>query len=226
MSHITSHQPPHIKMSVVLSPCPIPGQPAMYGLGIRTSFYLLHLSTLFLELLEQEYIVLLLSAELVLNFALLLALILQVAAGGLHIVEVYVIILLLSITIYLFVPRHVADLAMTFCPHLGLRIKSRGGGVDVLGVLRGVYGLVVVGVQVWFWGRGVDSVVAGGGNERGGEGGCLEYGFMFGAMDLRAGSMKGLSILLVLGMLLGGLVVVGCVKSGWWRVRRGGRKKM
>ncbi|KAK0671783.1 hypothetical protein QBC41DRAFT_362987 [Cercophora samala] len=71
-----------------LSPCPISGNPSMYGLGLRAAFYLLHLSTLFLELLEQEYIVLLLSTELVLNFALLLSLILQVAAGGLHIVEV------------------------------------------------------------------------------------------------------------------------------------------
>ncbi|KAK4680065.1 hypothetical protein QC764_209750 [Podospora pseudoanserina] len=199
----------------------------MYGLGLRTSFYLLHLSTLFLELLEQEYIVLLLSAELVLNFALLLALILQVAAGGLHIVEVYILLLLLSVTVYLFVPRHAADLAMVFCPHLGLRVKSRGRGVDVLGCLRGGYGLVVVGVQVWFWGRGVDSVrYDDGGGGGGGDGkGCLEYGFLFGAMDLKSGSMKGLNILLVLGMLTGGLVVVGCVKSGWWGVRKGGRKK-
>ncbi|KAK0739958.1 hypothetical protein B0T21DRAFT_410268 [Apiosordaria backusii] len=201
-----------------LTPCPISGQPAMYGLGLRASFYLLHLSTLLLELLEQEYIVLLLSTELVLNFALLFALILQVAAGSLHIVEVYIIILLLSITVYLFIPRHVADLAMTFCPHLGLRIKTRGK-VDVLGVLRGLYGLVVVGLQVWFWGRGVDSVNWGNFESKGG---CRGYGFLFGAMDLRAGGMKALNILLVLGMLIGGLVVVGCVK----RVRRGRRKAL
>ncbi|KAK4199360.1 hypothetical protein QBC40DRAFT_228031 [Triangularia verruculosa] len=215
-----------------LTPCSIPGQPALYGLGIRTAFYLLHLSTLLLELLEQEYIVLLLSTELVLDFALLLALILQVAAGSLHIVEVYILILLLSTTVYSFIPRHAADLAMAVCPHLGLKIKSRGD-VDVLGVLRGCYGLVVVGVQVWFWGRGVDSVryevdrAAGGGveGEKGGRH-CEEYGFLFGAVELGSGSMKGLNILLVLGMLIGGLVVVGCVKSGWWRVRKGGRKKM
>ncbi|KAK4191469.1 hypothetical protein QBC35DRAFT_537454 [Podospora australis] len=198
-------------------PCSIAGTPDMYGLGIRVSFYLLWLSTLALEVLDQDHIIILHVGELVLDAAVLLGLIMTVSSGYLQAVEVYIIILLLSATAYLFFPRHVADVAMAICPHLGLKMKTRSdehyGSGAIVGGIRTFYGIFVIGLQLWFWTSGIDSPEIHRMLNEQPVPGCQQYGFLFGPIDLRSTTIKALNILLMFVALLGGFVVEWYIKS-------------
>ncbi|KAK3996714.1 hypothetical protein QBC44DRAFT_402296 [Cladorrhinum sp. PSN332] len=187
------------------APCPIAGNPDMYGLGIRVSFYLIWISTLCLNPIEERYIAILFVGELVLDAAVFLGLVIAASGGYLHAVEVYITILLLSTTVYLIFPRHLADLAMAICPHLGLRIKKRIHQ-NYVAAVRCLYAIVIVALQLWFWISGVDDSHIHRMLTDTNEVGCQQIGFLFGPVDLHNSALKAVHIIVLLLAVAAGIL--------------------
>lgn len=197
------------------APCLIAGNPDMYGLGIRVSFYLMWICTLCLGLLEQEHIAILYVGELVLDAAVFLGLVMAASVGHLQAAEVYIVMLLLSTTVYLFFPRHAADLVMVICPHLGLRLNKRAHE-NYVAAARSLYGIVIVGLQLWFWISEVDYDGKGGS--------CQQFGFLFGPIDLNNAGLKAMHIIVL-------ILALGCGVLIEWkfyreRIKDKGMRKM
>ncbi|KAK4162629.1 hypothetical protein QBC43DRAFT_240809, partial [Cladorrhinum sp. PSN259] len=188
------------------TPCPIAGNPDLYGLGIRVSFYLIWISILCLNPIEERYIVILYVGELVLDAAVLLGLVIAASGGYLHAVEVYIAILLLSTTFYLFFPRHLADLAMVVCPHLGLRVKKR---IDenYVAAFRCLYAIVIIALQLWFWISGVDDSHIHRMLKDGDETKCQQFGFLFGRIDLHNSALKAMHIIVLILAVGAGILI-------------------
>ncbi|KAJ4302324.1 hypothetical protein N0V88_002468 [Collariella sp. IMI 366227] len=100
-----------------MSTCTITGTPSLYGLGIRASFYLLWFFSLIGERCHEQHAKVPRAAELILAYAVFLGLAMTASAGLLFAAEVYIVLLLISTTVYLLVPRHTTDhhLALLLC---------------------------------------------------------------------------------------------------------------
>ncbi|KAK4224430.1 hypothetical protein QBC38DRAFT_371100 [Podospora fimiseda] len=205
------------------APCSIAGNPDLYGLGIRVSFYLIWISTLCLNPIEEGYIAILFIGELVLDAAVFLGLVIAASGGYLHAVEVYIAILLLSTTVYLLFPRHAADLAMAFCPHLGLRTKKRIYQ-NYVAAARLLYTIVVGGLQMWFWISGVNDSHIHRMLTDTDETGCQQFGFLFGPVDLHNSALKALHIIVLLLATAAGILI----EWKFWqrRIQGKSRRKM
>lgn len=204
--------------------CTIAGNADVYGLGIRLSFYLLWFAVLIGERFREHHAKVLRGAELVLAYAVFLGLAMTTSSGHLFAAEVYVALLLISTTVYLLVPRHTSDLVAWIRPDLGLGAQHAGFGI--VAAARCLFVLIVVGLQMWFWGTGVESaaidrvLTAQGG-------GCQppqQFGFGFGPVDLRLGGFRALNVLLMLALLAGG-VVVGAMKAGVVGTKKSRRRR-
>ncbi|KAK3327444.1 hypothetical protein B0T19DRAFT_484554 [Cercophora scortea] len=225
-------------MSTV-SPCPIAGNPQLYGLGIRIAFYLLWLGILVSNLLIEEGtgVRVLRAAHLVFSSAVVLGLAMSAAAAStaamtLVAPEVYVMILLVSTTAYFLVPLYLFRLASGCRPewdplaYVGdghLRFVFGNGrkrsdesehspfGFDPIVAGENMLWLVVAGVQLWFWCAGVEAL---------GVEGCVQYGFLFAQVELGGEGFRAFNILVVLG-LLGGTMALAVLDTG----RRGRRRR-
>lgn len=204
--------------------CTIAGNADLYGLGIRVSFYLLWFAVLIGERFHDEHAKVLRGTELVFAYAVFLGLSMTASAGYLFAVEVYIATLLISTTVYLLVPRHTTDLVAWIRPDLGLGCRDRGFGVMVF--LRCLFVLIVVGLQMWFWGTGVDSASIDRAL-RGQGGGCqppVQVGFAFSPVELLNGGYRAMNVLLMLALLAGG-VIIGAMKAGVRRRRVSRRRR-
>lgn len=192
--------------------CAIPGSPDIYGLGIRLSFYLLWFAALIGERFDGRYVKVLRAAELTLAYAVVVGLCMTADGGYLFAAEVYITMLLISTTVYLLIPRHTTDLVAWVRPDLRLAYQHDGFGVVV--TLRCLFVLMVVGLQLWFWGTGVDSAEIDR-NLRAQGGGCQapqQFGFAFGPLELHGGGYRALNVVLMLALLAGGMIV-GVMKA-------------
>ncbi|KAK4138847.1 hypothetical protein BT67DRAFT_24932 [Trichocladium antarcticum] len=204
--------------------CTIAGNASVYGLGIRLSFYLLWFAVLIGERFREHHAKVLRGAELVLAYAVFLGLAMTTSSGHLFAAEVYVALLLISTTVYLLVPRHTSDLVAWIRPDLGLGAQHAGFGI--VAAARCLFVLIVVGLQMWFWGTGVESAAIDRVLRAQG-GGCQppqQFGFGFGPVDLRLGGFRALNVLLMLALLAGG-VVVGAMKAGVVGTKKSRRRR-
>ena len=120
--------------------------------------------------------------ELVLDAAVFfLGLVMTASGDHLQVVEVYIVMLLLSITVCLFLPRGAAGLVMVICPHLGLRLRKRAHE-NYVAAARDLYGMAIVGLQLWFW---ISEV---GYDDKGGS--FQQFGCLFGPMNLDNTGLK------------------------------------
>ncbi|AEO57001.1 hypothetical protein MYCTH_2125988 [Thermothelomyces thermophilus ATCC 42464] len=195
--------------------CTIPGTPDLYGMGIRVSFYLLWFFVLIGERCHEQHAQVLRAAELVLAYAVFLGLAVAVSAGSLFAAEVYITLLLISTTVYLLVPRHTTDLMAWIRPDLG--IGTQRGGFGVVRAARFLSVLIVIGLNLWFWGAGVKSTSID--RNLRDQGGCCpcqppaQVGFAFGPIEMQSGGFRAMNVLLMLALLAGG-VIVGAMKTG------------
>lgn len=204
--------------------CNITGDPNMYGRGIRVSFYLLWFAIPIGERFNERHTKVLRGAELILASAVFLGLCMTVAAGSLHAVEVYIVLLLITATVYLLVPQHSSDLVAWIRPEFGLGTQHEGFGI--LATARCLFVITVVGFQLWFWGTGVNSSSMDRRLRREG-GGCRpphQVGFAFGPLELSSGGFRALNILLMLA-LLGGCVLICAIKAGFLKRKRSRRRR-
>ena len=205
--------------------CAIAGTPSLYGLGIRVSFYLLWFFTLIGERFHERHAQVPRAVELVLAYAVFVGLAMAAAAGYLVAAEVYVVLLLISTTVYLLVPRHTTDVVAWIRPDLGLGTRSRFG---FLGAARCLFVLIVVSLNIWFWGIGVESDSIG--RNLGGQGGCCpcqppqQVGFAFGPVEMHSGGFRAMNVLLILVLLTGG-VIIGSMKAGVIRKKKSRRRR-
>ncbi len=203
----------------MLAVCIIAGTPSLYGLGIRVSFYLLWFFTLIGERLHERHAQVPRAVELVLAYAVFLALAMAAAAGYLFAAEVYIALLLISTTVYLLVPRHTTDLVAWIRPDLGLGTRGQFG---FLGAARCLFVLIVISLHMWFWGTGVESESMGRNL-----GPCQppqQVGFAFGPVEMRSGGFRAMNVLLMLALLTGG-VIIGSMKAGVIRQKRPRRRR-
>ncbi|KAL2171952.1 hypothetical protein VTG60DRAFT_1011 [Thermothelomyces hinnuleus] len=195
--------------------CTIPGTPDLYGMGIRVSFYLLWFFVLIGERCHEQHAQVLRAAELVLAYAVFLGLAVAVSAGSLFAAEVYITLLLISTTVYLLVPRHTTDLMAWIRSDLG--IGTRRGRFGVVRAARFLFVLIVISLNLWFWGAGVKSTSIN--RNLRDQGGCCpcqppaQVGFAFGPIEMQSGGFRAMNVLLMLALLAGG-VIVGAMKTG------------
>lgn len=215
--------PDHFTMALPAA-CTIAGNPDMYGLGIRTAFYLDWFAALIVERVNEQHTQILRGAELVLASAVFLGLAIAATAGRLHAVEVYIALLLVSGTVYLLAPRHATDLAVWTRPELYPGYQGRGFGIAA--VIRCLFIVVVISLHMWFWVTGVDSASIDRQLRAPYENGCRrlrQVGFAFAPVELRSGWFRALNVLLMSALLAGG-VLIGGVKAGLMKKGRSRRR--
>ncbi|KAK4251722.1 hypothetical protein C7999DRAFT_27799 [Corynascus novoguineensis] len=193
--------------------CTIPGNPELYGMGIRVSFYLLWFFVLVGERCQEQHAQVLRGAELVLAYAVFLGLTIAASGGNLFAAEVYVALLLISTTVYLLVPRHTADLVAWIRPDFG--VGAQRGGCGFIGTVRFLFVLIVIGLHFWFWGTGIESTsIDRISRDQSGCAPSVQVGFAFGPIDLHNGGFRTMNVLLMLALLAGG-VAIGAMKAGF-----------
>ncbi|KAK3685888.1 hypothetical protein B0T22DRAFT_482812 [Podospora appendiculata] len=228
-------------MSTV-SPCPIAGNPQLYGLGIRIAFYLLWLGILVSNLLIEEGtgVRVLRAAHLVFSSAVVLGLVMSATAAAtatatattLAAAEVYVMVLLVSTTAYFLVPLYLFRLASGCRPewdplaYVGdghLRFVFGNGRKRSDESEHSPFGFdpIVAGENLlWLVVAGVQLWFWCAGVAAFGVDGCVQYGFLFAQVELGGEGFRAFNILVVLG-LLGGTLALAVLDTG----RRGRRRR-
>ncbi|EEU39212.1 uncharacterized protein NECHADRAFT_43997 [Fusarium vanettenii 77-13-4] len=98
--------------------CLLPGRPELYGVGIRTAFYIQWLGSLIIELLSEEHLMDMRFISVFSSAAALTALIIGAAQGKLHPLDVY-FLLLFAMGFFLFlIPLRTWQLVTRCQPHL------------------------------------------------------------------------------------------------------------
>ena len=187
-----------------MSTCTFTGNTDMYGLGIRTGFYLQWFGTILaLWIARGEVQGMRLSNSLFVA-ATFLALIIQTGKDNLKPVEIYIILLMTFGGYLYFVPLYIWRLLTGFAPEWDpsrYPLVNAGKGFSVLNFVL----LVSVSLfQLWFWIRKVESV---------GSDGCQEYGFFFAQLRLNEKGFVVANILFHFFLLLCCLFVL-CISIG------------
>jgi hypothetical protein len=206
--------------------CTIAGSPNLYGLGIRVSFYLLWLFIPLAERWHKHNAAVPRAVELILALAVFIGLGLAISDGYLFAVEVYIALLLISTGIYLLVPRHIRHLVGWIRPDWGL--GTRRSSCGIVGVIRFLFVLIIVSLQLWFWASGVESTSIDR-NLRNPSGCCpceppQQVGFLLGPIDMHSGGFRVTSGLSMVGLLVGALIIAA-MKAGVIRRRSRRRRR-
>jgi hypothetical protein len=167
----------------------------MYGLGIRTGFYLQWFALVVAPWLAapETQGFRLLNALFVL--ATSLALIIQTTANALSPAEIYVVLLLVFGSFYLTIPLFLWRLITGCSPNWDPSRWPRAPSSPGLSVVSFLLSLVLLGYQMWFWTAGV--------KERRLD--CQQYGFLFAKIPIDNGGFIAWNILFNIAFLLGGM---------------------
>lgn len=205
--------------------CPqLQGNAALYGLGIRISFYLLWLSPLvLLPFLTPSSIP---TFRLLLSFFILatfFALILQSSWATITALDAYITLLLTSGAFFTYIPIYVWKV-LTMCnPFWDC---TRWPRVPTTRFYKNVEMLTILAVSsytIWFWGAGVEDLPNSGTNTVGGEE-CEAKGFFFTPVPLDAGLFIAVNIVFAVVLTIGALITLG-VGIGWVYLPRWRRKQ-
>lgn len=190
-----------------MATCQITGHADVYGLGIRTAFYIQWFGMILAYwLLESD----------ALNLQLLNVLTVAAVSVGLAIdvtnlqpAEVYVTLLLTCGTLYFLAPVFLWQILTCWRPwwnpQLWRRVRAGWLMRTALTLMLGA----LLGLQIWFWCTGVYIRPTGPGADA--DAGCDQYGFLFGQVRLDDPGVTAINIIIYLAMLL-----VGIVKASEW----------
>ena len=197
--------------------CPVPGEPAMYGLGIRAAFYIQWFGVVVMEYLDETELADIRLLGLLLSTAAPIALVVQLSMSHLQPVDIY-IVLLLATGIYLIqVPLWLWRGVVCCNPRWDPFRWSKETPTPIFKASNFVLVVTLASLQVWFW-AGYAA------NE---QWRCEQYGFFFSPVWL---GNKGLVtanafLYLVILVICCGIVLV---KTGWevnlWKEKRRRRR--
>ncbi|KAK1828365.1 hypothetical protein QBC39DRAFT_417090 [Podospora conica] len=202
--------------------CSITGNPEIYGLGIRVSFYLLWFSlTLSRWIPSPELFLVVLGTHFVFAMAVFFGLVITAAnARTLSAAEVYVTIMLISaLACYERVPYCLWRMATAFRRELDNRVyyfhhglvgREDMAGPNIFVVTETSLLGCVVGLQLWFFISGVESGALYDTGTTPGGGRCVlreQSGFLFTASDLRSAGFRAVNIIIILVVVVGSIIV-------------------
>jgi hypothetical protein len=194
-----------------MSSCSFSGNADMYGAGIRVGFYLQWLGGILAGWLASDEIPNMRISNALLISATFLALLLQTAQNGLHLVEIYIVLLLTFGGYLYFVLLFIWRILTCFNAELDPSRYPKVGNGPVYSLLNFGLLLAVSIFQMYFWIGKVRSTDLGV---------CVEYGFLFSRIRLDAvwfmtlnSVLYGLVLLICLGVLS---VTVFKITNGTW----------
>ncbi|KFA56311.1 hypothetical protein S40293_08286 [Stachybotrys chartarum IBT 40293] len=194
--------------------CRIQAQPDMYGLGIRTAFYIQWFGAVLIEWLDETDLDDMRLLGLLLSGALIIGLIVQVAEEALQAAEIYIVLLLAS-GIYIFlVPLYIWRALTLFSPYWNPFRWSKEKHSPIFRFSNFVVLVLVASMGTWFYVTYLPGLDAG----------CSQYGFFFGSVSLGSdvyiafNAILYIVILVVCAFLL--LTAIGCEINVWPRRRR------
>ncbi|KAK3695697.1 hypothetical protein B0T22DRAFT_509020 [Podospora appendiculata] len=196
-------------------PCAQQAQPALYGLGIRTAFYLLWYGTILASWAAPAELPLLrLATSLFIGGEFLSLVILASDGDRITAVDAYVMLVLTYGTYFALVPRYLWGALTGWNPFWD---PGRWPRVPMTGVFVVVEMLGVAAVTsflMWFWtgGRSAD-VLCGDGDGNGG------WGFFFAQVPIDAGLFVAVNIVFVVVVLVGVAVGLGMRLGVCWPPR-------
>jgi len=206
--------------------CSTPGNPDMYGLGIRIGFYLLWFGCVLAGWLAPRDATYIRMTLLLFVAATFLALVIQVSNNGLRTVEIYVVLLLAYGAYYAYVPLYLWRLASGCSPFWDPSRWPRAAPGRMWSLLNFVMLVAATCFQLWFWITGINTAPPPLNAPA-----CPEYGFFFAAVLLRNSLFIAFNIVLMILLLLSCIVhmllVTGIVGSPRWmrkKVRKAKKK--
>ncbi|KAK3337675.1 hypothetical protein B0T19DRAFT_472530 [Cercophora scortea] len=198
--------------------CAQQAQPALYGLGIRTAFYLLWYGTILAAWAAPSELPLLrLTTSLFIGGEFLsLAILASDATGAdrITVVDAYIMLLLTYGTCYALIPRYIWGALTGWNPFWDPGRWPRVPATGVFVVLELVGVLAVTSFQMWFWTSGRDG---------GGSDGVLcdngGWGFFFAQVPIDAGLFVAVNIVFVVVVLVCATVGLGMWVGVCWPPR-------
>ncbi|KAL6364781.1 hypothetical protein LRP88_00753 [Fusarium phalaenopsidis] len=189
--------------------CLLPGRPELYGVGIRTAFYIQWLGSLIIELLSEEHLTDMRFVSVFSSAAALTALIIGAAQGKLYPLDVY-FLLLFAMGFFLFlIPLRIWQLLTRCQPHLDPFFLSQ----EDHGVFYNLMTLTILAgntaMGAWYYTTFLPRL----------DRGCWEVVFVLGKVDLenRGYHIKRLRILRVVsGLVVFTLLVLAIELPIYW----------
>jgi hypothetical protein len=198
--------------------CPVPGQPAMYGLGIRVAFYVQWFGVAFVEYLDETELGDIRFVSLLISSAMALAVVIQLAMNQLQPADIYISLLLASGMYLLVVPLWLWRVLTCFNPVWNPLKWTKETPSPMFKGANFVLLLALACLQVWYWTGYLPNV---------NWGQCQQWGFFFSQVAL---ANKGFIAFNAIFWILVIIVCVGIllVKAGWevriWRSRKRRRR--
>lgn len=213
--------------------CTIPANEAMYGFGIRLSFYVQ-----WAAIIAADYVftpsrsVRERAVTFLMEVAVLIALAKHSREGSITAAEAYICSLLVSTTLLFHVPSvfwRMLCCCKTECDLLlGSRWRSWATPArDFLTGMRACYIVGLCGYEFWFWSAGVETLTEARDDTR-----CQRLGFLFGQVRLASGAFAGFQIVMYALLLAGAVYTAAtgmherCGERERQRARRKWRRRM
>ena len=184
--------------------CPLPGEPGMYGLGIRVAFYIQWFGLVLVEYMDETELADIRLISVLSSAAASLSLVIRASMGELQPADVYIVLLLAS-GIYIFhVPLYIWRALTCFNPYWDPKKWSKETPSPIFKGCNFLLLLSVASLQTWFWAGYLPSE----------QWKCTQWGFFFGQVPLSS------KVFMAFNALLWILVIVVCVVillmlSGW-----------
>ncbi|KAK4208022.1 hypothetical protein QBC37DRAFT_248789, partial [Rhypophila decipiens] len=189
-----------------MATCNQQGNPSLYGLGMRISFYSLWLGSLLVSYLTPSSVPNLRLLQTFFILATFFALVLESSWATISPVDAYITLLLTSATFYIFIPVYIWKVLSMCNPFWD---PTRWPRVPMTGFYKRWQLLTMIALAaytIWFFGSGVGSLPSCKGPE-GGQG--KGYGFFFTQAPLDAGLFVAVNIVFAVELLIGGLISLG-----------------
>lgn len=160
-----------------MAACERSGNSDMYGLGIRTGFYIQWFGIIAAPWMAEEEVQGLRFGNALFITATFLALVIQTSLNALLAVDVYIVLLLTFGSFYWFVPLYLWRLIIGCNPLMDPSRWPLVPSSALYGVLSFALLVTVACYQLWFWTTGINTVQEA-------PTGCTDYGFLFAMTPL------------------------------------------
>jgi hypothetical protein len=189
--------------------CNIPGNPQMYGLGIRIAFYVQWFGLILVQYMDERDLPDVRILGLILSSATFLGLIIEVSENSLQAAEIY-IVLLLCMGYFLFMVPYYLWKALTCCnPYWDPLRWTRERQSRIFQAMNFTLLLAISSFATWFWIAFINDT-----RDEGTPAGCRQSAFFFSEVSLTNSAYIAFNALLYFLILL---VCIGImlIKSGW-----------
>jgi len=196
--------------------CSYTGNPSLYGLGIRISFYLLQFASLLSSWLARPEVPNIRFIHTLAIGGMLLSDVVLASWGTVRAVDAYIMLLLGFGPFYTLIPYYLWR-AVTVCnPFVDM---GRWPRVRSTALMRGGVLLVVIAgssFQIWFWTTGLQTLPR--------EQNCQTWGFFFTRVDLTSGVFVAANMVFIILILIGATMTLmadlGMLPLPWWMAKR------